>query len=581
MKQRKMIACLLTLTLLFGLVQSGAGCLKVLAEDTQTNAKATGGNALFTYEVLDETEKTCAIIEYKGSDTELVIPQNINEYTVTRIGKVMGFENLTSVAVPEGVTYVSNSAFAGCTDLTNVTLPDSLIGIGEGAFYGCSSLKEIIIPDSVRNISGSAFAYCSSLTNIKMPETMKKLGGRAFEECIQLESIVIPEGITSIQESTFSNCTSISEVTIPESVTDIGRFAFSGCTGLKSISIPESVTSIWSSDSFSGCVNLERVENPSITYIDLLGTWYDAATGKEITQITKGTAVKEYVPATEDPTSEDETQNPDDVQNTDETQNPDDVQNTDETSETVAVEEINVSNVMLDENAAFVDADGNEVSIDKIVIEKTALQQPEEEVKEAVEEIINQTAAKTQNVFYYDITPYINAAGGEKASLNGKVTIKLDYPNEKINKDYNIIVLHNAVRLNEEDVKKYDDYFTFVTDGFSPFTIIALEEEAAIPQTPVDDDDDDDDDDDSAQVQTTAAVIETVPAETLQAAAPEAVTEAVTEAAAEAQTETAVENGTQTPKTADASPIGMLLVILTASGLTAIASVMTRRRENL
>jgi hypothetical protein len=226
-----------------------------------------------------------------------------------------------------------------------------------------------------------------------------------------------------------------------------------------------------------------------------------------------------------------------------------------------AVEEIPATDLVLEDDAAFVDESGNVVALEDIALEKVSVAEPEAAVKEAVQEVIKDVKPEKAKVFYFDITPYISASGA-KASLNGgSVTIKLDYP-EGITNSHNIIVLHIADKL--DTVKKYDNYFTFATDSFSPFTIIAIEDEAVVIN-----DDDDDDDDDSSEVQTTAAVVTTdVPT---VVSAPEN--------AAETPSDAATADGT--PKTADASPIGMLLVIFALSGLTALTCFITRRKENI
>ena len=49
-------------------------------------------------------------------------------------------------------------------NLKSIILPLGLTYIGGGAFANCGSLEKIIIPDGVTSIGVSAFAYCSKLT---------------------------------------------------------------------------------------------------------------------------------------------------------------------------------------------------------------------------------------------------------------------------------------------------------------------------------------------------------------------------------------------------------------------------------
>ena len=48
--------------------------------------------------------------------------------------------------IPDGVTSIGDSAFAGCTGLTSVTIGKGVTCIGASVFNGCCSLERMIIP---------------------------------------------------------------------------------------------------------------------------------------------------------------------------------------------------------------------------------------------------------------------------------------------------------------------------------------------------------------------------------------------------------------------------------------------------
>ena len=79
-------------------------------------------------------------------------------------------ENCTSYVIPEGVTKISTSAFAGCEELTSVEIPAGVMKIGDEAFSECTSLTSIEIPASVTEIGRDAFSGCSSLSSISLPQ---------------------------------------------------------------------------------------------------------------------------------------------------------------------------------------------------------------------------------------------------------------------------------------------------------------------------------------------------------------------------------------------------------------------------
>ena len=185
------------------------------------------------------------------------------------------------VVIPDSVTSIAGSAFAGCSSLTSVTIPDGVTSIGYKAFYDCSSLAGIVIPESVTSIAGSAFAGCSSLTSIVIPESVTNIGDSAFYVCKGLADadgfaiirnvlysyhgnggdVVIPDSVTSIGNKAFKYCSSLTSIVIPNGVTSIGAEAFLGCNNLRSAVIPESVTGIGTS-AFQNCGSLKSVVIP-------------------------------------------------------------------------------------------------------------------------------------------------------------------------------------------------------------------------------------------------------------------------------------------------------------------------------
>ena len=164
----------------------------------------------------------------------------------------------THIDVKEGTTMICDYAFSSCSSLTSISIPNSVTSIGGGAFTGCSSLTSITLPNSVTSIGENTFYECSSLTSISIPNSVTYIGNYAFSSCSSLTSISIPNSVTSIGGWAFYNCSSLTSITIPNSVTSIGEGTFYECSSLTSISIPNSVTSI-GDDAFDGCSRLTSI----------------------------------------------------------------------------------------------------------------------------------------------------------------------------------------------------------------------------------------------------------------------------------------------------------------------------------
>lgn len=77
------------------------------------------------------------------TDTDIIIPSVHNGERVSGI-KLQAFynnTNITSVVIPNSVTYINKHAFNGCTSLASVVIPESVTTIGYYAFQNCTNLK--------------------------------------------------------------------------------------------------------------------------------------------------------------------------------------------------------------------------------------------------------------------------------------------------------------------------------------------------------------------------------------------------------------------------------------------------------
>lgn len=259
----------------------------------EENEKATN-DVSEGYQYTEMEDGALEITGYIGSDTELIIPAEIDGKNVTNIGgyAFLGRGSLKSVIIPNSVISLEDETFSGCSSLENVEIPDSVTTIGDRAFYSTSWLENkreenplvivnnividgykcignVSIPDGVVRIGDSAFSFGSSLTGIIISNSVNSVGKGAFLGCKNLTEVVFPESITNIEGSAFSDCSSLSKVIVPNKITDIEAFTFSGCSSLEEVTILNGVTQIGAS-AFRDCSSLKDITIPgSVTQIEL------------------------------------------------------------------------------------------------------------------------------------------------------------------------------------------------------------------------------------------------------------------------------------------------------------------------
>lgn len=148
------------------------------------------------------------LIQYKGKDEEEVLPENI--------------------------TVIGKSAFAGNTTLKKVVLNKYIDTIGDEAFKGCSALTEVVFSDyaEIKNIGKDVFVDTPYFDDFQgefftIGNTLIKYLGE------DVDHVTIPKTITAIAPYAFDGCYKtnekdeisfvISSILVPASVTDLGE----------------------------------------------------------------------------------------------------------------------------------------------------------------------------------------------------------------------------------------------------------------------------------------------------------------------------------------------------------------------
>ena len=176
----------------------------------------TKSNDEYEYWVYDDHISIC---EYLGSDSEVIVPAEIDGLPVTVLEEYAfgGIDTLTRVELPDSLITIGDSAFGFCKNLKSVVIPENVSEIGEDAFIYCYGLKKADFAYGVTEIGSGMFAYCENLEEVTIPDTVKTIGDHAFSDCTSLEKIEIPESVTSLGFRTFYYCENLSGVSLPDS----------------------------------------------------------------------------------------------------------------------------------------------------------------------------------------------------------------------------------------------------------------------------------------------------------------------------------------------------------------------------
>ncbi len=179
---------------------------------------------------------------YKGFDSEITVPDMINNNNVVSIGEYAFSPNAQRLQsdvkeIREGIK--------------SIIIPNTVRSIGDWVFYGCSNLQKIVIPSSVTSMGNCLFRQCNNLQEMHYEGTLEQwcnidfceYEGNPTEYAKEIyingqkidEELIIPEGVKEIKKKAFSGNKTIKSVTIPSSVISIGVGAFEECSNLQEI----------------------------------------------------------------------------------------------------------------------------------------------------------------------------------------------------------------------------------------------------------------------------------------------------------------------------------------------------------
>lgn len=194
----------------------------------------------YEYNLLEDN--TICITRYNGSETDVIVPTQIDGYTVSTIGggsfipSSIG-KGFGSITIPNGITRIDESAFIHST-ISKIYISESVTDIQPGAFRGCG-FEEIEVNVNNHDYTTEngvlfnkdktvllAYNNASEITSYTIPYGVKTIEYASFMFSSNLEKIVIPNTVTNIEKYAFLYCSNLKDIVMSNSVTHIGEYAF-------------------------------------------------------------------------------------------------------------------------------------------------------------------------------------------------------------------------------------------------------------------------------------------------------------------------------------------------------------------
>lgn len=225
---RRLLSLLMAVVLCLGLTPVTAWAIDLSGDGWEIKPDE---NNVYTLYIENDTGMNNWVQKNSGGSYSIAVQAVDLANTVTTIPDNAFYKcaYLTTIEVPASVTTIgSSSVFIGCTGLTSITVDgnNERFTAEDGILYNKNKTEvlicpqgmsgEVKLPDSVTEIGSSAFAGCIKLTGVNMPSTVTTIGDAAFEGCSSLISMELPASLSSLGSGVFEGCSSLASLTLAE-----------------------------------------------------------------------------------------------------------------------------------------------------------------------------------------------------------------------------------------------------------------------------------------------------------------------------------------------------------------------------
>jgi hypothetical protein len=216
------------------------------------------------------------ISKYLGSDTEVTVPAQIDNFEVYDLDSFVFSEspanvNVKRVVLSEGIRKIGSLALSS-SNIQEVVLPSTMqeidkMGFSEiiqrvtvnpnnpyffdidGVLFSGKPLNMHLvffpagrtgtykIPDGTTHIEQFAFLVSKNLKQVVMPDSVWSVESKAFSNCIALKSVTLSPSIAELRMYVFYNCLELADVRVSRKIKTISPNTFKGCPKFKGINI--------------------------------------------------------------------------------------------------------------------------------------------------------------------------------------------------------------------------------------------------------------------------------------------------------------------------------------------------------
>ena len=192
---------------------------------------------------------------------------------IKKLGEDFKQQDIESVVIPEGYTYIGQDAFEENSNIKSVSLPNSITKICDYAFAHLN-LKTLQLPSNLEFLGDQAFFDNQIEGKLILPKNLRNLGERAFKSNQITDIEFNCEKLETIKEQAFQD-NKIKQVKLPNSVKKIEIGAFNGNLGDENYALKVVLLSKGNVDNKDSSSIVNPTEEDKTTSVDVDSSKWD------------------------------------------------------------------------------------------------------------------------------------------------------------------------------------------------------------------------------------------------------------------------------------------------------------------